>query len=128
MHFSVRVLKFLVDVVLSVLDSSVPSSTDGVADLIESFRRKGLSADNMVTLSDARTIGRSRCSFSRQLARTDPSLDTAYAEHLRTRCLWPRIVHFNAAVDKAWQVKFVEAMVKMCEVQVLRRQGPTLIN
>lgn len=49
MHFSVRVLKFPVDVVLSVLDSNVPSSTDGVADLIESFRRKGLSADNMVT-------------------------------------------------------------------------------
>jgi peroxidase len=29
------------------------------------------------------------------------------------------IVHFNAAVDKAWQVKFAQAMVKMGKVQVL---------
>ncbi|PIA60820.1 hypothetical protein AQUCO_00300389v1 [Aquilegia coerulea] len=64
--------------------------------LEDNFAKKGLSLDEMVTLSGAHSIGVSHCSsFSNRLYAfnsthpQDPSLDTRYAAFLRTRCPRP---------------------------------------
>ncbi|KAL0317588.1 UNVERIFIED_CONTAM: Peroxidase 5 [Sesamum angustifolium] len=64
--------------------------------LRDNFKRKGLSLDEMVTLSGAHSVGVSHCSsFSNRLSgfnatfNQDPSLDPGFAAFLKTRCPAP---------------------------------------
>ncbi|CAI0545344.1 unnamed protein product [Linum tenue] len=72
---------------------NLPSPRLTADQLIQNFASKGLSADEMVTLSGAHSIGRSRCSsFSDRLYNfngtraQDPSLDRNYAATLKATC------------------------------------------
>ncbi|KAI3930271.1 hypothetical protein MKW92_033848 [Papaver armeniacum] len=71
----------------------IPPPTFDVNQLTQSFDRKGLTQEEMVTLSGVHSIGRSHCtSFRDRLynfsssVKQDPSLDAAYAEQLKLSC------------------------------------------
>ncbi|XP_009598825.1 peroxidase 5-like [Nicotiana tabacum] len=71
----------------------LPPFTFNARQLEENFAKKGLSLDEMVTLSGAHSIGRTHCSsFSSRLYSfnsthtQDPSMDTRLAKQLRKRC------------------------------------------
>ncbi|KAL2542379.1 Peroxidase 3 [Abeliophyllum distichum] len=73
--------------------SNLPPPTFDVNQLTQTFSNKGLTQEEMVTLSEAHTIGRSHCtSFSNRLynfnttTSQDPSLDSLYAGQLKQQC------------------------------------------
>lgn len=72
---------------------NIPSPFLNADQLIANFAQKGLSIDEMVTLSGAHSIGVSHCSsFSNRLysfsdtISQDPSMDPSFAESLKTKC------------------------------------------
>ncbi|KAK7310180.1 hypothetical protein RJT34_07517 [Clitoria ternatea] len=72
---------------------NVPAPTLNANQIVSNFGRKGLSADEMVTLSGAHSIGVSHCSsFTKRLYSfndtftQDPSMDPSYAQMLKTSC------------------------------------------
>lgn len=72
---------------------NIPAPSFDARRLEENFARKGLSLDEMVTLSGAHSIGVSHCSsFSNRLYnfsathQRDPSMDPAFGAYLKARC------------------------------------------
>ncbi|KAL4383148.1 hypothetical protein GQ457_15G024950 [Hibiscus cannabinus] len=72
---------------------NLPTPFFNATQLAQSFARKGMSVDEMVTLSGAHSIGVAHCpAFSNRLYSfnathpQDPSLDPNYAAFLKTRC------------------------------------------
>ncbi|KAK8635607.1 hypothetical protein V6N13_004336 [Hibiscus sabdariffa] len=72
---------------------NLPAPFFNATQLAQTFARKGLSVDEMVTLSGAHSIGVAHCtSFSNRLYSfnathpQDPSLDPNYAAFLKTKC------------------------------------------
>ena len=72
---------------------NLPPPIFDVKQLEENFARKGLSLDEMVTLSGAHSIGVSHCSsFSKRLYTfnathpQDPSMDPKFARDLKAKC------------------------------------------
>ncbi|KAK4284299.1 hypothetical protein QN277_001153 [Acacia crassicarpa] len=76
------------------IPNNIPAPSFNSQQLIERFAQKGLSADEMVTLSGAHSIGVSHCSsFSNGRLYSfnathpqDPSMDPSFAQLLKTKC------------------------------------------
>ena len=74
-------------------NDNIPAFDFNAKKLKKWFAKKGLSLDEMVTLSGAHSIGRSHCSsFSKRLYNfsetnpQDPSMDPIFARDLKTKC------------------------------------------
>ncbi|KAF2325010.1 hypothetical protein GH714_022214 [Hevea brasiliensis] len=81
---------------LSEVMQNLPSPFFSSEQIAQNFARKGMSVDEMVTLSGAHSIGVSHCSsFSKRLYTfnnthaQDPSMDPEYAAFLKTKCPRP---------------------------------------
>ncbi|URD81554.1 Peroxidase [Musa troglodytarum] len=67
--------------------SILPSPKLGLSELTKLFISKGLSQNDMITLSGAHTVGIAHCdAFSNRLYNGDPTLDPNYAAYLKTQC------------------------------------------
>ncbi|KAF6999851.1 hypothetical protein CFC21_015827 [Triticum aestivum] len=66
---------------------NLPSPTSGLQQLNKSFHAKGLSLEDMVTLSGAHSVGRSSCSSFHDRIPPNPSdMDPEFASSLREQC------------------------------------------
>ncbi|GFZ19349.1 peroxidase superfamily protein [Actinidia rufa] len=74
----------------SEVTQNLPPPFFNATQLRDNFARKGMSLDEMVTLSGAHSIGVAHCtSFSSRLYPQDPSMDPTYATYLKTICPRP---------------------------------------
>ncbi|XP_020958815.1 peroxidase 47-like isoform X3 [Arachis ipaensis] len=66
---------------------NLPSPNFNASDLIKMFGQHGFSAQEMVALSGAHTIGVARCSsFKNRLTKVDPNLNSEFAKTLSRTC------------------------------------------
>ncbi|RWR80018.1 peroxidase 5-like protein [Cinnamomum micranthum f. kanehirae] len=95
-------------------DEMLPAPTFNATQLVDNFKAKNLTAEDMVTLSGAHSIGLSHCTaFVTRLYNAststgiDPTISSAYAELLSyVKNGW------------AWADKFAQSMVKMGYIEV----------
>jgi peroxidase len=79
---------------MDAANAALPSSKSSVQQLTSQFGNKGLSQDEMVTLSGAHTIGKAHCvnfldrlyNFPGSASGVDPTLDPDYAAQLQAQC------------------------------------------
>ncbi|XP_059309790.1 lignin-forming anionic peroxidase-like [Lycium ferocissimum] len=64
----------------------IPSPVDSLDTLISRFSKKGLSAEDMVALSGAHTIGQSKCSSFRNRIYNASDIDASFASTRRRQC------------------------------------------
>ncbi|KAL4379040.1 hypothetical protein GQ457_02G018110 [Hibiscus cannabinus] len=66
---------------------NLPFPTFNTSELISAFGKRGFTAQEMVALSGAHTLGVARCStFKGRLSSADPSLDSSFAKTLSKTC------------------------------------------
>ncbi|XP_022740883.1 peroxidase 47 isoform X2 [Durio zibethinus] len=66
---------------------NLPFPSFNTSELIKAFGQRGFSAQEMVALSGAHTLGVARCSsFKARLSNTDPTLDSDFAKTLSKTC------------------------------------------
>jgi peroxidase len=67
---------------------NIPSPIFKLQELIKNFATKGLSVDDLVTLSAAHSFGQAHCSFvnGRLYPTVDPTMNATYADALKTVC------------------------------------------
>ncbi|XP_062224960.1 peroxidase 2-like [Phragmites australis] len=70
-------------------NNDLPAPTSDLGDLIKAFSKKGLSADDMIALSGAHTIGQARCVNFRSRLYNETTLDASLASSLKPRCPRP---------------------------------------
>ncbi|XP_023739886.1 cationic peroxidase 1 [Lactuca sativa] len=70
----------------SAANSNLPSPASSLSSLISSFSNKGFTANEMVALSGAHTIGQARCSVFRNRLYNENNINSSFATSLRANC------------------------------------------
>ncbi|KAI4321419.1 hypothetical protein MLD38_034802 [Melastoma candidum] len=71
---------------LTDANNNLPSPFSDLSTLTSAFSRKGFSADELVVLSGAHTIGRARCRFFRARIFNDTNIDSSFASSAQQNC------------------------------------------
>ncbi|KAL7611412.1 peroxidase 7 [Lactuca sativa] len=100
--------------------AKVPMGRESITNLIEFFQSKGLNVLDLVVLSGAHTIGRSKCeSVQYRLydykgtKKPDPSIDPQYLNYLRRKCRWAsEDVYLDATTPHKFDTQYYQNLKK----------------
>ncbi|XP_020585761.1 peroxidase 4-like [Phalaenopsis equestris] len=71
---------------LSAANNNIPQPTFNLSRLVSSFSAKGLSAQEMVALAGAHTIGQAKCTSFRARIYNESNIDSSFAQLRRKKC------------------------------------------